>query len=677
MQPIINTGLSLALLIAIPALAVFTPASFAQTSSPATANSPESANRSDADPPSESAASTSRLLGAARPLDFIQRITAGKQAEAQWRQTIERSPKNAEAYRNLAKALTEQNRYRDAEAIYQRAIQLDPANEASYLAFGQFLQTQTRPYEAASLYQQMVEALPNSAIAHEQFASSLMRVPEEEWPNRDADIEAAYRQSIALNPNQTAPYYGLGAHLTRQQRFAESMATMRKIIQIDPNNNRIYATLAAIPTGNQDPAAATAIYREGLAQQPNNYALYVNFANWLLSNNQNAEAEAVYQTAIEQIPEQTSLNLMLADYLTATGRLAEAEAQYRAAIEKDIRRGNAEDALPYLRFGDFLAQQGRTLEAKAAYETAILRSPEVNTYSRLGALLETTEGSEATIALYQQAIEKPRVEDKGYFYNQIGQLLQESGQTEAAIATYRQALSVTDDASSARPLASLLIAQQQYDEALSLYQRFRATFSNDPDAIQNWKTALRRLGKGAEAEALEQTLQIRLAADAASLYQKAIAISPESGQFYSLLGDALLQQNKAIEAETAYEEAVRLNYDVFRTQIKLGQALFQQGKVEQAESTYQQALDRSPQKDLQYFTRDRSQLYQHLGALYETTNRPQLALEFYQNVLTIDPYETSIKDKIAELSLKISGGNITTTTASTEDAESMLPQTRE
>ena len=673
MQPIINTGLSLALFIAIPVLAISAPAR-AQANSLAPADMSEPATRTESETPDNQPPSAARLVGAARPLDFIQRITLGKQAEEQWRQVIERDPKNAEAYRNLAKALTEQNRYRDAEAIYQRAIELDPADEDSYLALGQFLHTQTRLYETAELYQQMIEILPDSAIAHEQFASTLMRLPDEDWPaDRGIAIEAAYRQSISLDPNRPTPYYGLGAYLARQGRFAEAMTAMRQIIRIDPNNNRIYATLAAIPTGNQDLAAAIAIYQEGLAAQPDNPSLYINFAQWLVNNNRNADAEAVYQQALEQMPEEALLNMAFAGYLTMVGRTEEAASQYRAAIEQNIEQAD-EDALPYLQLGDLLAEKGRSTEAKAAYEKAVLLSPDVDTYSRLGALLEATEGTEATIALYQRAIEKPRVEDKGYFYNRIGELLADSGQTEAAIAAYRKALDVTDSATSAKPLAALLLAQRQYDEAISLYKRFKFAFSKDPEAVESWQQALRRLGRSAEAESLEQTIQTQLAKEAELLYQKAIAISPESGQFHSLLGDALLQQDKAVAAEDAYQEAIRLNYDVFRTQIKLGKALFEQGNAEQAESAYQIAIDLSPQKNRQYFTRDQSQLYQHMGELYETTNRPQLALEFYQSVLDITPYETSVEDKIADLLTQVSGGESPTTRASTEaETESMMP----
>ncbi len=625
MQPIFTTGFSLTILVAVPTLAIAAPASLAQASNPQIAGT---SDRSDVP------------LTSARPPSLIERITAGKQAEKQWRQAVEENPKNAEAYRNLADALTTLSRDRDAEAIYQRAIQLDLKDEASYLAFGEFLQTQSRPYDEAVLYQQMVEILPESAIAHERFADSLTRVapedwPHENWPSLDAEIKAAYRQAIQLEPSQTMAYYGLGAYLVRQGRFAEAMSTLRDIIRFDPDDKDIYATLAALSARNGDLTAAAAVYQEGLAAQPNNLELYVSYANWLLSQNRNAAAAALYQAAIDQ--------------------------------------GVSGEFKAYVQLGDILVSQGRSAEAKAVYERAIMLSPNPDTYGRLGKLLESTEGAAATIALYQQAIQKPRVEDKGYFYNQIGRLLKASGQTDEAIATYRQALSITDSPNSAGPLAELLLEQQQYDEVLSLYKRFRLVFGKDERALENWQAALRGLGRTAEADTLPQDIQIQMAADNEAIYRRAIAISPESGYFYDALGDALLQQSKADKAEAAYQEALRLNYGTFRTRVKLGKALFAQGKLEEAESVYQQALALSPQKNRQHFLQDQNRLYQNLGELYEATARPVLALKSYQNALKIDPFQVSVEGKIAELSAKSSGDRTIDAVSTEADAGQAAP----
>ena len=626
-QPIITTGLSLAVLVTLPTLAVSAPAGLAQTNHSEAAAGEIVQTEGKTASPTASQSATSR--------DFVERIEAAKQTEEQWRQVVAQDPRNAEAYRNLASALADLNRYRDAEAIYQRAIQLDQTDEASYIAFGQFLQAQTRPYEAAMLYQQMTALMPDSAIAYEQLADSLSRVSIDDWPTLNADIEAAYRQSIRLNPEKITPYYGLGEHLARQNRFAEAVSLMREIIRLNPDEDSIYATLAAIPTRNQEPAAAAVIYQEGLSAQPDNPAIYISFANWLMEQNRSPEAEALYRSAID--------------------------------------RGITDNATLYSQLGDLLLSQSRSAEAKAVYEQAILLSPETSNYGKLGAILNMTEGVDATIALYQRAIQNPRVEDKGYFYTQIGHLLQDSGRTDDAIATYRQGLNLTDSASIARPLADLLLAQQQYDEARSLYERFKSSFGTDPEALQNWQAALRGLGRAEEAERLSQDLQPRLARAEEGLYRRAIAISPESGYFYDLLGDALYQQDKTKQAEAAYQEALRLNYGVFKTRIKLGRLLFEQGKMEQAEAIYLQALDRAPQVDLQYFVQDRAQLYQYLGELYEATHRPLLAIESYRKVLEIDTSKVSARERIAVLSATAEGNGKTTSASVEANFETQLP----
>ena len=631
----LTSGLSLAVLFSTPVLSAPPVRSVAQVPSSQSTDVPSvSSQESRTD---GSGLSVNRLIG---------QLAIAKSAEEKWRQAIQENPNNAEAHWELAGALGELGRYRDAEAIYQRAIQLAPGNEAAYLAYGAFLSRQNRVSDRVALYQQAVERVPESASIHWQLANSLEDASAEDWPNQVAEIEAAYRRAVRLDPEKTFYDMSLAEHLIRQDRFTEAVTVLERVVRRQPQSDiQTYGALAWAAEKASGSAAAESVYRAAIASQPENLEMYSLFANWLLINSRGEEAEAFYEATLEKFPDSQELYESLGIHLSNEGKLEKAEALYKQAIERDLA-----NELIYIKLGDLLTLQSRYAEAEAAYRNAMARSQSGDAYSRLADFLNYTGRREETIALFQQAIQQFPQENK--FYNILAELLENEGRIDDAIAVRRQGLEIPRilDMGNVDRLAALLMDKAQYAEVVGLYEKYNTGHYNlDSRMLERWQTALREIGRASEAETLEADLFNQTAVFSEARYREAIALSPESGYFYAQLGDALADQGRRKEAEAAYQDALRLGHEAFGTHIKLGRLYFERGDFELAEATYQTALDRYPEKDRELFEQEIINLYEYLGALYQATGEAESAIAFYQKALDISPSWPGIAEKITEL----------------------------
>ena len=584
---------------------------------------------------------------------LIGELAIAKGAEAKWRQAIQADPDNAEAHWKLADALEGLGRYRDAEAIYQRAIQLAPASEAPYIAYGQFLDRQRRVSDEIELYQRAIERVPGSAGVHWRLANSLEDASAEDWPNRAAEVEAAYRQAIHLDPEKTLYYRSLGMYLAHQDRFSEAAIVLDKVVRLQPERYiDLYSPLAWVFEKASGPAAAESVYQAAIASQPENLDIRLGFATWLIQQGRGEEAEAFYETTLEKFPDSQQLYELLGAHLLNEGKLEKAEALYEQAIASEV----ANESI-YIRLGDLLTRQGRYAEAESAYRNAVARSQSGDAYSRLADFLNYTGRREETTALFRQAIQRFPQETK--FYNILAELLENAGRIDEAIAIRRRGLDIPRvlDVGNVSRLASLLIDRQQYAEAVDLYEQYKSINSLNSETLEKWQIALRELGRDSEADTLKADLQAQLAARLEAQYREAIALSPESGYFRAQLGDALARQGKIAEAKAAYQDALRLGHDEFETNIELGKLYFESRDFELAATTYQTALDRYPEKDRKLFEDDIARLYEYLGELYQATDNLGSAIAFYQKALEIRPYSSVIKEKITDLQARPTLGN--------------------
>ncbi len=155
----------------------------------------------------------------------------GKHGEAEeyLRKAIELDPDWAVAYSQLGSVLGDAGRVDEGIALCRRALELAPALAECHFTLG-LLYMRKRDYQSAA-----VEFTAKNAIEPEPAS----------WSNlgacmaalkRPSDAEAAYRESIRLEPNNARTHHNLAVVLADLGRIEEAIAASRKAVELDPSD---------------------------------------------------------------------------------------------------------------------------------------------------------------------------------------------------------------------------------------------------------------------------------------------------------------------------------------------------------------------------------------------------------------------------------------------------------
>ena len=278
-----------------------------------------------------------------------------------------------------------------------------------------------------------------------------------------------------------------------------------------------------------DLAGATGLYRMLLGLRPNAAALHVNLGIALQMQGKLEEAAGCFQKAVELEPALAEAHNSLGCVLTSLGRLEEAEASLRRAIALAPTQAQASNNL-----GNALRQQGKIPEAIEAYRTA--------------ASLDPTSPQPLC---------------------NLSALLLESGDGEGALSAANKALAL--DPHQPEAWNCLGNAHLLADRVAEAEVAFRQA-GTSPEAGSNLGALLYDLYRFEETEAQARAV---------------IAAHPNYAAAYTLLGNALMAQNKLAEAETAFQRAVDLAPAEARYRLNLSSALLKQGKFKEGWQAYE------------------------------------------------------------------------------------------
>lgn len=154
------------------------------------------------------------------------------------------------------------------------------------------------------------------------------------------------------------------------------------------------------------------------------------------------------------------------------------------------------------------------------------------------------------------------------------------------VAAEEDAKPITDEATNYYNSAQLLVADQQYERALELFNKVLAS-----------NTTLLRMGDG-----LMYTYKDRVALltdlgrydEAIAAADEGIAQYPKEPGLWNNKGWAYYQMGKYNEAAAAYDKAVTLDAEYIKGWINKGDALMKAGRAGEAAGAYSRALELDP-----------------------------------------------------------------------------------
>jgi Flp pilus assembly protein TadD len=201
-----------------------------------------------------------------------------------------------------------------------------PEGAAAQFSLGLALVQQGRYPEAEAAFRQTIHLDPGHAPAHLNLGSVLFaggRVPE---------AETEFRESIRLHPASAESHAFLADILRDTGRYEEAEAAYRAVISLDPARGVAYSNLGFIAASTGRYAQAEAAHREAVRLMPDNAVAHRNLGNFLCNTRQYAEAETTLREALRLDPADSGTYNALGVVLTAVNRYQEAESAFREAI---------------------------------------------------------------------------------------------------------------------------------------------------------------------------------------------------------------------------------------------------------------------------------------------------------------------------------------------------------
>jgi Flp pilus assembly protein TadD len=184
--------------------------------------------------------------------------------------------------------------------------------------------------------------------------------------------ETLWRQALMRADADAAvgPLINLGVLYASQGRRADAEAAYRDALALEPDNATALTNLGVLLADLDRPDEAEACHRHAIERAPDDASAHTNLGLLLQAQRRHAEAEARQRCAVALAPERSEVHTNLGNLLADHGDPREAESHLRRALAL------ASDAAPAQQnLGVFLAAQGRDADAEAAFRAALALRP--------------------------------------------------------------------------------------------------------------------------------------------------------------------------------------------------------------------------------------------------------------------------------------------------------------
>jgi tetratricopeptide (TPR) repeat protein len=307
--------------------------------------------------------------------------------------------------------------------------------------------------------------------------------------------------------------------------------------------------------------------------------------------------------------------------------------------------------------GGAMALQGQGLfrEAENIYRKLLQKFPGHPGTLRLMAVLmhQNGENNDEAIKLLRQAIATDP--DFGVAHQNLGHLLCLKGLVDEAIFHFSEAARLNPkDIESRLEQARLLDAEQEYDEALDIYNRIVEIDPDDPRAHRGRGKILATRGPEAKEEAADAMRKAaELAPDdhitvlhkatilaelgytdeAASAYERALQLEPDDPETLFAFAGLIRDKGQTQLAVDLYSRAIELRPDYAAAYSNLGNILAEEALLDDAIACARRAVELRP---------DLVEAYNNLGSALQNACLPAQAVEVYEKALSLRPNDDKI-----------------------------------
>lgn len=505
-----------------------------------------------------------------------QTITA---AIAQLREIVRLDSSDGESALWLARLLRLDNQDDQAEQVLRGLLAKDPQNKGAVEQLSQLLLDRNNAPQAIALLESFVQGAP-SADLYDRLGDAYQQIQQRE------KSEQAYRQAVAIEPDQAEHRRHLAQSLYEQGKYADALSEYQRLVELEPDSatnhlrvSEIYRRLRQF-----DKAEEQVLLAKKLA--PGNLEVTYNQAAVYEAEEHYDEAVRVLSSAVAEVKAESEFaparTRSLAILYQLLGQLYRDEQNYPAAIntfEEMVRLGPQEDLRARMLIIDTY-RANRDLPH--AFDEA---NKALNEHPRDRGLLITQAilyGENKQPELAAQTLQ-PLLENSPSdleIYSNLAQVYTETRRyTDAEKAVHsaeKFAQSPTDKETVGFLLGGMYERQKKYEQAEQAFKSVLALNPQNAPALNYFGYMLADRG-------------VRLD-EAADMLKRALDVDPTNAAYLDSMGWIYYKQNKLPEAENYIRKAVDRDSHDPTMLSHLGDVLAKSGRTEQAAMEWEKSV---------------------------------------------------------------------------------------
>ncbi len=263
----------------------------------------------------------------------------GAEAEAVWRDLVDRRPGNGRHLGCYGRHLKERGRGAEAGvvlaqaiAVYREEVRRKPDDAAVHNNLGNALRESGDLLGAIEADREAIRLEPDGALHHYNLGIALR----ESGDLRGAMAE--YREAIRLKPDLATAHTNLGVALLASGDVGGAIVACREAIRLEPDLAPAHSVLGFALRQSGDLSGAIAEYREAIRLKPDDVEAHTNLGYALNDSGDVREAIAELDQALRLKPDYAEVHCNLGQILGREGRYAESLAEFRRGHELGSKR---------------------------------------------------------------------------------------------------------------------------------------------------------------------------------------------------------------------------------------------------------------------------------------------------------------------------------------------------
>jgi tetratricopeptide (TPR) repeat protein len=247
---------------------------------------------------------------------------------------LDRSPELLDTSTGLAARLASEGHREAVEKILRKAMERSPDSWHRHYAYGALLRDEGRFESGLEEFRRAAALAPREARIPLQIGLTYFAL------SRRRDAEAAFQESLALDPGLSDAYLGLAFMNNTRANYPRAAAYAQRFSSLRPRSGDGHAMLARMYLHLEQAAAAAAAARAAIRRQPDAGAAWHMLGMAQSLGGAQNEAARSFQRAVELEPELPDAHYELGRIYLQQGALAPAVGELRRATE--LRPGSGQ-----------------------------------------------------------------------------------------------------------------------------------------------------------------------------------------------------------------------------------------------------------------------------------------------------------------------------------------------